>query len=315
LLDEINYSCIVSALNLEAARAPISACVVAYNRADIIGTVLAGLDFADELIVIDKSSTDATAAIAKRLADRVIRVPWSPTVEETRAFAVEQCSHDWIMLFDDDECLNVEAIHFIDTELRAPRADLYRFPLRHYILGRHDERAFYWPEQHMRLFRRGSVKFLPTVHAGMEYQSDRFFDVPIETGACIHHFSHVDATQWIEKTNRYTSRLDRAKPEIGEGGMIAFAHAAIDQWAQRTRNTSKDGYLEAVTLLRAAYDIVDRVKMWEQEQSKEGAELFAAHCRQLEVEYNERVGSMIKKNRRGRIKRKMAGLFSWIAKR
>ena len=295
-------------------RASVSACVVAYNRADIIGTVLAGLNFADELIVVDKSSTDATAAIAKRLADRVIRVPWSPTVEETRAFAVEQCSHNWIMLFDDDECLNVEAIHFIDAELRAPRADLYRFPLRHYVLGRHDERAYYWPEQHMRLFRRGSVKLLPTVHAGMEYKSDRIFDVPLETGACIHHFSHVDATQWIEKTNRYTSRPDRAKPEISDEGMVAFAHAAIDRWAQRTRNTGPEGYPEAVALLRSVYDIVDRVKMWEQEQSEGGAKLFAAHCNRLELEYKELAGNLANPSRQGRIKGTMAKLFSLMRK-
>ena len=101
-------------------REKLSAVVVAYNRAPLIGTCLRALAFADEVIVVDKSSTDDTPAIAARYADRVITVPWSPTVEETRAFAVAQCAHDWIICLDDDECLSPEAIRFIQAELAAP---------------------------------------------------------------------------------------------------------------------------------------------------------------------------------------------------
>ena len=87
-------------------REPISGFVIAYNRASLVGTSLRSLRFVDELIVIDKSSTDDTPAIARRYADKVFTVPWSPTVEETRAFALEQCRHDWIAFLDDDEMLN-----------------------------------------------------------------------------------------------------------------------------------------------------------------------------------------------------------------
>jgi glycosyltransferase involved in cell wall biosynthesis len=69
----------------------ISGFVVAYNRAALLGTCLRSLRFVDELIVIDKSSTDGSPRIARRYADRVITVPWSPTVEETRGFALAQC--------------------------------------------------------------------------------------------------------------------------------------------------------------------------------------------------------------------------------
>ena len=116
--------------------------------------------------MVDKSSTDDTAAIAAQHADRVITVPWSPTVEETRAFAVAQCTHDWIICLDDDECLSVEAIRFIQAELAAPRADVYGLLQRHYILGTHDEAAYYWPEYQISLFRRGAVTFSATVHGG-----------------------------------------------------------------------------------------------------------------------------------------------------
>ena len=65
--------------------AKISAFVICFNRADVLATCLRALRFVDELIVVDKSSTDdCNAASPSPIADRVVVVPWTPTVEETR---------------------------------------------------------------------------------------------------------------------------------------------------------------------------------------------------------------------------------------
>src|SRR5690348_1973459 len=95
----------------------VSGFVIAYNRAPLLATCLRSLRFVDELIVINKSSTDDTSQIASPYADRVIQLPSSPTVEETRAVALQQCRHEWIAFLDDDEMFSPEAIAF----LHAPR--------------------------------------------------------------------------------------------------------------------------------------------------------------------------------------------------
>lgn len=266
-------------------REALSAFVVSYNRAGLLRTCLTALSFADEIIVVDKSSTDDSLAVAGSLADRVISVPWSPTVEETRGFALDQCIHDWVLCLDDDECLSPEAVLWIDAELRAPRADIYFLPLRHYILGRHDERAYYWPETHPRLFRRGTISFTGTVHAGIIRHSERSFEVPAEGGVCIHHLSHRDVAEWMEKTNRYTSRPDRAIPADQDRDLIAFAHQRIDFWMQRSAGSSGGDYPAAVALLRAVYDMVDRVKLWEEAAGPTGDVLFPRISRRLEAGY------------------------------
>jgi glycosyltransferase involved in cell wall biosynthesis len=273
-------------------RAPLSAFVIAYNRERIIGTCLRALSFADEIIVIDKSSSDRTAAIARSLADHVITVPWSPTVEETRAFAAEHCSHDWILFLDDDECLSPQAVRFLDAELHAPRADIYSFPLRHYVLGIHDERAYYWPEHHIRCFRRGGVRFGSLVHGGvLPRLEQRIHEIDAETGACIHHLSHCDVTQWIEKTNRYTSQQNRARgPWTGES-LAAFAHARIDHWMGQV-TAAPDAYLEAVGLLRAIYDMVDSLKTWEEKVGLDGDALFGEMCARLDTSYAREVADL-----------------------
>ncbi|MDR3537958.1 MAG: glycosyltransferase family 2 protein [Acetobacteraceae bacterium] len=268
---------------MRVSPARISAFVISYNRAGLIGTCLRALSFADEILVVDKSSSDDTRAVAAQHADRVITLPWSPTVEETRAFALSQCHHDWIVFLDDDECLSPEAARFLRTELAEPRADIYALPLRHYILGVHDERAYYWPEYHVRCFRRGAVAFSATVHAGIALLSDRVMQVSPDAGVCIHHLSHPDVTGWIERTNRYTTRPDRARvPHDGED-LAAFAHARIDHWLARTQDEEPDGYPAAVALLRAIYDMVDRLKTWEETRGLDGTALFRQLCAELDA--------------------------------
>lgn len=259
----------------------LSAFVIAYNRAPILGTCLRALRFADELIVVDKSSTDGSRAIAEAIADRVVCVPWTPTVEETRTLALSLCRHEWVLFADDDECLIPGSAPFIRGAIAARAADAFEFPLRHYIAGRHDERAYYWPEHHIRLFRRGAVTFSRTVHAGLARYTDRVgrFD---PNDVCIHHLSHRDAAEWIEKTNRYTSRADRRGIEAGPEGFAAFAHGRIDFWMSRTHDADPNGYPAAAALLRAVYDMVDAVKSWEARTGTEGDALFREVCERLD---------------------------------
>jgi O-antigen biosynthesis protein len=269
--------------------ARISAFVICFNRADVLATCLRALQFADELIVIDKSSTDDSNAIARSIADRVVVVPWTPTVEETRALALSLCQHDWILFMDDDECLSASAGRRIRAELENPQAAIYEFPLRHYILGRHDERAYYWPEHHVRLFRRGAITFRDTIHAGIVRHATHAVRFLAEHGVCIHHFSNASVAGWIEKANRYTANPDRDGIRPGPEGLAAFAHQRIDHWFSSTTDAAPDGYPAAAALLRSVYDLIDGLKVWEETRGLDGATLLRQACARQDLEQqNER---------------------------
>jgi glycosyltransferase involved in cell wall biosynthesis len=115
---------------------------MACNRAALLGTCPRSLRFADELIVMDKSSTDDSPRIARRYADRVITVPWSPTVEETRNLALAQCRHDWVVFLDDDEMLSPEAITYLHAARDADAPDAVALPRRNWTLGAFDANAY-----------------------------------------------------------------------------------------------------------------------------------------------------------------------------
>src|SRR6185312_358170 len=109
-------------------REKLSAFVITHNRMSLLETCLRAVSFADELVVVDKSSTDDSASVAARYADRVEIVPWSPTVESTRAFALSLCRHDRILFLDDDEILSPETGPYLMNDLAWPDADIHLLP-------------------------------------------------------------------------------------------------------------------------------------------------------------------------------------------
>ncbi|MBU2751105.1 MULTISPECIES: glycosyltransferase [Acidithiobacillus] len=280
----------------------ISAVVISYNRDWLIKTCLKGLCFCDEVILVDKSSQDKTVEIGRDYADKVIIVPWSPTVEETREFAVKQCQYDWVICLDDDECLSVDGAKFIISELENPRAEIYLIPQRHYILGRHDERSYYWPEWQPRLYRKSAVSFEETVHNGTIFLSDKIFKIPIDTGVCLHHLSHPSVHGWIEKTNRYTSRKNRVREGVCETDLFKYCHNTLNTWENKTSPTEfTNDYPSIVAILRAIYDMVDRCKTWEEENLISGYEDFKVVSNHLLHEYEEKLNLLSKQRNNHRI--------------
>lgn len=269
----------------QEGRHKVSAFVISYNREAYIVACLKAVQFADEIILIDKGSSDRTVEYGGPLADKVITVPWSPTVERTRAWGLAQCSHDWILYLDDDELLSWEAVVFIRDELRAPRADIYCLPQKHYILGAFEADAYYWPECQPRLFRKGAIKFTARVHGGVSRCSEHEYRVQEDGKIAVHHLSHADVHQWIEKTNRYTDQVDRVRMADVTQGLAQAAHRAIDKWLGNSTNAAPGSYVEAVAVLRALYDIIDGLKEFEERRGIAGKDVFSAVCRQLEMDY------------------------------
>jgi len=264
--------------------AGLTAVIFSYNRRDTIETVLRSVRFADRLIVFDKGSTDGTAEIGRAYADEFNDIPWSPTIDATKAEFVPKVDSEWLLVLDDDECLNLEAIAYVQVAMRRAEFDVHSLPLRHYVLGRHEEAAYYWPEFHPVLFRRGAMEYSASVHGPKMCVSDSHTRVDPETGVSVLHLTHPDARTWIAKTNRYTDELDRASSisvtDLTPAGILR----TMGDWLSKVP-PGGNPYLTAIAALRGIYDVVDVIKLWEQEQPR-GDSPFASVCEQLNHDYD-----------------------------
>ncbi|EKU71289.1 glycosyltransferase family 2 protein [Selenomonas sp. F0473] len=88
----------------------ISACVIAKNEAENLPRWLASARvFADEMIVVDTGSTDATAEIARAGGAEVYRFAWTNDFAAAKNFALDRASGDWVVFTDADEYFSEES--------------------------------------------------------------------------------------------------------------------------------------------------------------------------------------------------------------
>jgi glycosyltransferase involved in cell wall biosynthesis len=140
----------------------ISVMICCANAADTIEAACRSVLWADELVVVDSGSTDATGDIAQRFATRYVLEPWRGYTEQKR-FGVSLCRNDWILLLDhDEECspqLAEEISRLTDQEL--DRYDLLLMRRRNYLMGRY-VRAFN-PDWQNRLMHRQRCRWADEV--------------------------------------------------------------------------------------------------------------------------------------------------------
>ena len=84
----------------------LSAVVLTRNSERTLRACLASLTFADEILVIDDGSTDATVAIAEELGASVIPHAMAGDFSAQRRFGIQQCRGQWVLFIDSDEVVS-----------------------------------------------------------------------------------------------------------------------------------------------------------------------------------------------------------------
>lgn len=83
--------------------AQISVLILAKNEEKNIAACIKSCTFADEVIVIDDNSDDATKVIAENLGAQVINRAMNGDWGGQQTFAINQAKHEWIFFIDADE--------------------------------------------------------------------------------------------------------------------------------------------------------------------------------------------------------------------
>jgi glycosyltransferase involved in cell wall biosynthesis len=135
----------------------ITAAIITFNEAENIRAACESVSWADEVLVVDSESTDATRSIAVACGARVIERAW-PGFAAQKQFAVDEASHDWVFSLDADERVSPPlraAIEDLLFSSEAPRADGYRVARRSFYMNRWIRGGGWYPDYQLRLFNRG----------------------------------------------------------------------------------------------------------------------------------------------------------------
>ena len=179
---------------------PLTVVIIALNAAGEIGACLASVAFADEIVVVDSGSSDATVEIAARHGARVEQKEWLGFGRQ-KQHAVSLARHDWVLCLDVDERVTERLGHSIRAALAGGKYRAWRMARRNRFLGRWLGHGEGYPDWSVRLFHRA--------HAG--WSSDEVHEAVLTTtevgrleGDLLHE-SAEDVATYLAKQNRYST--------------------------------------------------------------------------------------------------------------
>jgi glycosyltransferase involved in cell wall biosynthesis len=185
--------------NLGMDKATITVIIAVKNEVINIADCIASVKFADEVLVLDSGSTDATVSIAHDMGAIVHQTDW-PGYGAQQLRGIRLATSDWVLSLDADERvsteLQVEILHAIDQA----EADGYRLPRSSSFCGQFMTAGGWTPDYTLRLVRRSKAGFTNHfLHAHMTVDgSKKDLKHPII------HYSYRTLDDVLEKLNRYS---------------------------------------------------------------------------------------------------------------
>lgn len=201
----------------------VSVAMIVRDEEDRIERALRSVAWADEVVVVDGGSRDATAAVAADLGARVLETGEWPGFPEQRRRSVEACAGPWILVLDADEEVPPALAREIQETLSAAAGPSAGYEiLRHtQYLGHWFGRRGWFRERHLRLARKEALRVTERrVHEGLEV------DGPVaRLRNPILHYSYRSVSHHQRKMAEYARLKARDLYDRGQRATLATAAA------------------------------------------------------------------------------------------
>ncbi|MBI4231364.1 MAG: glycosyltransferase family 2 protein [Planctomycetes bacterium] len=242
--------------------AVITACTYTLNNAAVLEDCLKSLRWADEVMVLDSGSTDATVEIGKRFADRVEHRAWTGFRDQLEHVG-RIAKGDWVLVVDADERVTEALAREVRQAVGSGTPhDAFEIPRRTRYLGRWLAHGEFVPDYTGRLYRRGKERYVGEPHARLVVDGT--------TGRLrepILHLGYPDLSAQVNTTTRYSRAAAREALDVGRSATLpgALGHG-VSRWgkgyiAKRGFLDGVPGWVNAVTSGWAAF--VKHAWVWE----------------------------------------------------
>jgi (heptosyl)LPS beta-1,4-glucosyltransferase len=252
----------------------ITATIITLNEAENIGAACESVSWANEIVVVDSGSTDATAEIARACGARVIVHEW-PGFAAQKQFAADAATHEWIFSLDADERVSPQLHQSIEDLLytnEAQLADGYLIARRSFYMGRWIKGGGWYPDRQLRLYRRSRASWEGAyIHESVKMREGARVeklagDIEHHTvrGPLHHHrmigerYAPLSARQMYEQGRR-TSPLK-----------VALAAPAAFTRSYLLKGGFRDGLAGvAIASFAAHHDFLKHLLLWEMQNRKD----------------------------------------------
>lgn len=196
----------------------ISVVVITLNEERNIAACLEAVRWADEVVVVDSFSADATVAIARERGARVIQRAWPGMVGTQRNVGLGAVTGDWVLFLDADERVT-PALR--DELIRAAAQGGIvggRIPRKNYFFGRWLRCT--WPDLTSRFVRKGLGRY--NEEAGKGFDAMIFGDGTVRDFASpLEHLTGETLAQRLRKLDFDTTLQAGEKHRAGRSATFA----------------------------------------------------------------------------------------------
>lgn len=248
----------------ESAPELLSVCIMTFNEERNIRDCLASVAWADEIVVVDSFSADATPQICREAGARVVQREWAG-YNAQREFALQQATHEWALALDADERVTPELAREIQDVLRSRQGRFAGFtiPRLPFYLGRWIRHGGWYPDRKLRLVRKSLAKAV-----GVE-PHDRI-EVTGDVGRLrgdLLHYTYRDLSDHLHRIDKFTTAAAEEMMKQGVG-MPLFHMLTRPQGRFLRMYVLRLGFLDGVpglvvAALSACYVFLKYAKLWE----------------------------------------------------
>jgi glycosyltransferase involved in cell wall biosynthesis len=250
----------------------ISATIITFNEESNIKAACESVAWADEIVVVDSNSTDATRNVAAASGARLVVHSW-PGFGAQKQFAVEQAKHEWIFSLDADERVSDELKRSIDELRKKPEGDLadgYEIARRTYYQQRWIRGGGWYPDRQLRLFKKSRGRWKER-HIHESVAMNPGSRVEILNGDLLHYTSPDAAHHHRMIGERYAPLAARQMFEEGRrtsmfgvasAGPAAFIRSLI------LKGGLRDGFAGfTIASFAAHHAFLKHLMLWERQQN------------------------------------------------
>lgn len=186
----------------------ISVVIFTKNEEQNIGDCIESVkSLADEVIVIDMKSKDNTVKIAKKYNVKIYIVKDYKWVEPVRNFGISKAKYGWVLILDADERVSVTLAKKLIEIAKDDKFDAVKIPFKVIFFNKWIKHTYWWPDYHIRFFRKGFVKWVVKIHPDIEV-SGRVLELPSEEKYSVTHENARNIKIWLKKIDHHTDYED-----------------------------------------------------------------------------------------------------------
>jgi glycosyltransferase involved in cell wall biosynthesis len=198
----------------------LSVIIITKNEALNIRSCLESVAWANEIIVVDSGSTDATVAICREFTALVYIHDW-PGFGAQKNRALDYASKDWVLSLDADERVTAELHSQLIKAMEERGKEGFYLPRLSQFCGQFIRHSGWYPDYVLRLFKRSQGRFSDD----LVHESVRLRGTTGKLSSPLLHYSYMNPADVNRKVEQYSSAA--ALQMFNRGKSVSHADAPL----------------------------------------------------------------------------------------